>query len=111
MIGGTVDGAFRSLVTGGWANESSGDVEAPCGHFALIDMTTERAMMRDVLEETGEAQLIEEIEPAWYIVVTDSQGFVGHMRCDSEAQARFQYDTLEAAYGEWLGDDEGEGDA
>lgn len=108
MIGGTVDGAFRSLVTAGWANESSGDVEAPCGHFALIDMTTERDMMRSILEETDEAECMDEIESAWYIVVTDSQGFVGHMQCDSEAQARFQFDELEAQYGDWLGSDDDE---
>lgn len=28
--------SFKAIVTGGWANESDGNVEAPTGHFALV---------------------------------------------------------------------------
>lgn len=87
---------LRTLITYGWANESTGDVECPMGHVALIDLTTERDMMLDLLEEDERLP-----EPGWYVVVEDNLGLVHPMRFDLERVARKVYDRHEATYTMW----------
>ena len=33
-----IETACQKIITAGWANRSNGDVNAPTGHFALIDL-------------------------------------------------------------------------
>lgn len=92
----TLDG----LVTAGWANASDGDVESPTGHFALIDLTTEREAMAELLDD-------DEIlpDPAWYVVIVDTIGnrYVESHRTEGDATIR--YNDLERAYLAWHDDD------
>jgi len=98
------ENAFQALITEGWANESTGEVDAPTGHVAIIDMSTERTMMAQVLAETDEEDpgaLIETIRPGWYVVVEDSQGNVDVTGPVSEAEAQHALEQAEVEYGNW----------
>lgn len=97
-----LESALDALVSAGWANSSDGDVEAPTGHFAIIDATTERATMGDVLEDTG--LTIYDVPVAWFVVVTDSLGFIHPIECASEAEAWSLYREREREYVAWSDD-------
>ncbi len=88
-----------ALVTEGWANQSDGEVDAPSGHFAIIDATTEREIMADLTEYVGED--FSAVPAAWLLVEHDDQGFVTVTECDSEADAQARYAALEAIYVAW----------
>lgn len=97
--------AMQALITAGWANGSTGEVEAPTGHVAIVDLTTERAMMAQVLADAGEEEGdLDAIRPGWYVVVEDDQGNVGVTGPVSQAEAESSLRRAEAAYAEW-GDD------
>lgn len=92
-----IETALDLILTGGWANETTGHVDSPIGHVALIDLTTERDMMADVFD----ADLDTLPAPAWYVVVTDHLGFIHYVAYDTEAAARRDYDRLDRENVEW----------
>ena len=85
-----IERAFQALITEGWANGSAGAVDEPGGHVAIIDMSTERAMMAQVLAETEDEpeRVVEVIRPGWYVVTEDSSGNVHVHGPLSEAEAQ-----------------------
>lgn len=96
-----IDNAFKALITAGWSNMSNGDVEAPTGHFAIIDMITERDMLRDVLAESDLADALDSIEPKWYGVRENSDGLVFLESFDCEWHARKWFDQQEELFETW----------
>lgn len=102
-----IESAMQALVTAGWANGSTGEVESPVGHVAIVDLTSERAMLAQVLAEAGEGETdLEVIRPGWYVVVEDDQGNVTVTNPMSEAEAQAALRRAEAAYVEWSDADE-----
>lgn len=98
-----------------WNEEASGEVDSPTGHFALVLIPRSKPMRDEMIRElenlTGcyaEDYADEDtyIRPGWYIIKSDSLGFVWPERYTSEDDAREVYEALEEEYGEWLGDDE-----
>lgn len=96
------EAAARAIVTAGWANETDGHVDSPVGHFAIVDLTTERTIIADILAEDD--LTLEGLPPAWYIVSEDDQGNVAVLQYDTEAEARRAFDYLAGRYSEWADD-------
>jgi hypothetical protein len=111
MIHGTVHGAFRSIVSAGWNVKSGGEVEAVTGHFAIVEIPAhagERAEMRDAVfsDNPDEEKVFDSIPAGWFMVIEDSQGNVGLVNADNEADAHQMFQNAEAEYAEWAGDGE-----
>lgn len=87
------------IIAGGWANETTGHVDSPTGHVALIDLTTERERMTDTFDATLP-------DPAWYLVVTDQLGFIHYEAHDTEGSARKFYAALDREYAAWDNNDD-----
>lgn len=72
------DEALHRLSLEGWANKSSGDVEAPSGFYARISVdASELEALHDVLSsdfEVGDLDLNDLI--GHFLVIEDNQGFV-----------------------------------
>lgn len=108
MIHGTVHGAFRSIVNAGWNVKSVGEVEATTGHFAVVEIPAhvgERAAMRDAVfsDNPDEETVFDSIPSGWFIVIEDSQGNIGLVNADNEADANRMFNDAEAEYAEWAG--------
>jgi hypothetical protein len=71
--------ALEAFYGHGFADQRSGDVESPTGHFYRVHR---------------------------WVVTTDSQGFNEVAEFDSEAEARERFSTLDDEYSEWGSDDE-----
>jgi hypothetical protein len=111
MIHGTVHGAFRSIVNAGWNVKSGGEVEAITGHFAVVEIPAhvgERAAMRDAVfsDNPDEETVFDSIPSGWFIVIEDSQGNIGLVNADDEADANQMFHNAEVEYAEWAGEAE-----
>jgi hypothetical protein len=104
-----LDEVLYGISVDGWANASSGSVEAPTGFFARISNTPEE------LQEVTEAfdQEIERVglrETArlvgHFLLREDDQGFVTVQSYETQAELIEEYEVLDELYGDWLGDDE-----
>lgn len=85
-----IEQAFLELVNEGWANGSAGALDAPTGLVTIIDMSTERAMMAQVLAETDDlnpGETIQAIEPGWYVITQEPDGTVDISKPLAQAQA------------------------
>jgi hypothetical protein len=71
--------ALEAIYMDGCADQVSGDVEAPTGHFYRVGRQ---------------------------IVETDSQGFKNFNSYTTEAEAEAEFDRLDNLYDEWMDDDE-----
>lgn len=96
----------------GRRDDSTGDVNAPTGWFALVTVPDEY----DVTVDTDEpvAELVTEYGVTAgdvrgsFIVTHNSQGFVSVETFDDEATARAEYDCRAARYAEWDDEDRDE---
>jgi hypothetical protein len=93
---------FQAIITAGWANRSTGEVEAPTGHVAIVDLSTEREMLAEVLEEPDLIAALEETEPGWYVVTEDGAGFVAVAGPMSETEALGRFLAADAEHTDWL---------
>jgi hypothetical protein len=97
-----LEALFQAMASTSWANEYSGDVEAPTGHFAKIvnssskDARAALAEFSDVTSAYG--ALIPEDITGFFLVREDSQGFVYVDRYDSETKLDKAYRELETEY-------------
>lgn len=97
-----MDGTFRIIVTAGWANESSGDVEATTGYFSRVSISMSElpellaACDLDCLDEQG----LPYPEPGHYFVREDSLGFV-YVYCGTESEVKDAYVEAEERFGQW----------
>jgi hypothetical protein len=108
-----LEALFDAMVTGGWANESTGDVESPTGHFARIsNAPNELSEIRQAFDDTltTYGNVSDEDMTGHFLVVTDSQGFIHIHRFDSETALVHEYRNMEADYADWSADDS-EGDS
>lgn len=71
--------ALEAFAGNGSADEVSGNVESPTGHFFRVDR---------------------------WIVVTDSQGFRDVQTYDTESEAEVAFRSMDEEYIQWAGDDE-----
>ena len=92
-----------------WCDEESGHVESPTGHFALVEIPHNEDdrdyMFREIDALTGhhfgDNESDERPDSGWYVVITDSSGFVHWQNYSTEDAACNAFDALEAEYAEW----------
>lgn len=104
------DDTFKLICQEGWANQSSGNVEAPTGYYWLVEVTADGAeqdfmgTVQSELEKYGQTYIYP--DTGWYVVVQDNQGIWFVYEVPSETAARDIYSRLEAEYLAW--DDDAE---
>lgn len=107
--GNHIDETLYVMSLEGWANESSGDVEAPTGWFARISIN-EQELPEVVLAFMEDIQNIGLDTPSallgHWLLRENSIGFVDAEEYDTEDELKAAYDELDGRYGEWLGQDE-----
>ena len=112
------DDILSFLCLSDWAEESTGNVEAPTGYFSRISNTPEEVSMENgefnsIMEEwldfnqevTDSEELRSELA-GHFIVQSMDSGFVYVYKYDSEKEMLSAYDELEKQYVEWEEQDE-----
>lgn len=98
-----LEAVLQAMVTGGWANESGGDVESPTGHYARI--TNEPADMAGVEDAFSDVMSTYECESdeliGHWLVVEDSQGNVSVTAYDNPISLTRDYLALDDAFALW----------
>lgn len=105
------DAVLNMLTVSGWANQSTGDVEAPTGFVALVIV---HPVELSEIEEAFSADVENEIEEgfSWdsiignFLLSENSQGFVTVTEFPTCHDAKKEYERISRAYGEWLGEDD-----
>ena len=104
--------AILSDVNEGYGKESTGDVESPVGYISLVILddtcdldvqdTTGAYPRGDLAGETArEYGVTAEDIRGNFIVVGNSQGFIGVERFDTAEAAQAEFDCREARYAAW----------
>ncbi len=98
------DAFLDYMVSQGWANESSGDVESSAGHFALIKNPP--AEVAEIVQAFSEEMNSLDIVPidltGYFVVETNSAGDVTVHDFDSEMAAEIVYSEFEREYDNWM---------
>lgn len=101
----TWDSAFRTIVTGGWANESNGDVESRTGHFARCSITeADLPEFRDLMTDEDLPHAGPWVLTGHFLILENDLGqvFVTRYRTESDLMAVYQYLTED--YDAWHAD-------
>jgi len=104
-----LEALFDAMINDGWANESSGDVEAPTGHFACIsnseaELAEILAAFTDVTDVYGLPDTADII--GHFLVVTNNQGFIDIESFESADDLKSTYRELVDEYDSWMDDDD-----
>ena len=108
------DAFFRWLDPDQWVADT-GNVEAPTGHVALVQVSAE--LIREYVSSAGDPWMSERrnFTPGWYLVKTNEQGTVWAFGYDGwcewheafcadsfeEMKARHDFAVIEKQYAEW----------
>lgn len=99
-----LEAVLQAMISGGWANESDGDVDSPVGHYARITNTP--AEMHEVSLAFADVMSTYECESdalvGYWLVVEDSQGNVSVTSFDNEYLLTAAYMDIDDAYSMWL---------
>lgn len=99
-----LEAVLQAMVTGGWANESDGDVSAPTGHFARVSNSAAEleevvAAFEDVIvmyDMIDTSELVGE-----FLVHEDEQGNVYVVSYDNPIALTRDFQQLQDAYALW----------
>ena len=97
--------ALESIINAGWNVTSSGDVESPTGHFAIVERPTnpvELAQIIESLEDAEQAQAFTALPTGFYAVITDTRGNVTYSQALTEPTAMRWFRQSEHMYSNWL---------
>lgn len=94
----------------GQREDTSGEVDAPTGHFALVVIPENVEFSADDEDQANLVAIEYGVTPAdvagVHIVTHNSQGFVSVETFPTRADAQYVFDVLAEEYAEWLGDDD-----
>jgi hypothetical protein len=99
-----LEAVLQAMVTGGWANESGGTVDAPTGHYARVSVSADEVgSVVDAFEDVlavypldSLTQLIGE-----WLVQEDDQGFVTVTAYDNPIALTRDYLAMDDAFALW----------
>jgi hypothetical protein len=102
---GKYDRLFKEIVSSGWTNESNGSTEAPSGYFTKIEVGSDRAAMRDMLDGHDSYQfqntdLFDELNDGWYLTKEDDNGLIW-VWFDSKDNIDSAFAYLESEFRAW----------
>lgn len=96
------ENAILALIGAQWWNEQTGMTEAPTGAVTLIDLATDRDIMRDsVLDDDDERAGFDELAPGFYVIREDDHGFMAWDVFATETEARKEFDRLAHEFEQW----------
>jgi hypothetical protein len=100
------DNLWKAIITAGWNDESSGDVEAPCGFFTITSYSpADAAGFQDLLSHQDYGsdfqQLFTELETGFYVTTENSLGMIFVFHVQTEAEAREWYRLMSNEYVGW----------
>jgi hypothetical protein len=104
------DRTFRQICESGWANESDGNVEAPCGYFFIVEIPEKGGELDELIDACEVGREYDDgtfqyplPAPGWYIAVTDSNGLWWVFGSDTGAEsvARRDYNERVEAFSLW----------
>lgn len=96
--------ALESIINAGWNVTSSGDVESPTGHFAIVERPTnpvELAQIIETLEDSEQAKAFTALPTGFYAVITDTRGDVTYSQALTEPTAMRWFQGVQHAYDMW----------
>lgn len=102
-----LENVFQCIITGGWANESDGNVEAPTGAFARVSSTRDEVMgwPGGMAQAFSDELSMYEVSPEEligdFLVREDSQGNVFVTAYDNPIQLTRDYIALQDEYAMW----------
>jgi hypothetical protein len=98
-----LENAFKQIITAGWNQRSSGDVEAPTGHFATIPISS--VEMPELLDAVFDDEPPEvTIDPGYYFAKEDSDGNMWLWCFSTAYEMNAMYARYEREYNEWAKD-------
>lgn len=95
------------------ANEADGNVEAPCGWFALIDMRTDNSheeVVKGVYDLVPPVSDEETPAPGFYVAQEDSNGLIFVYEFETREASVKYYHELMDSFNEWLGHEDDDAD-
>lgn len=95
-----LENALQALVTAGWVNGSSGSVDAPMGLLSVIDATTEREMLAEVLGDAG-IDWPPTLRRCWYVVRQNAHGDIEQVSV-SETGAQVVLRAHQEQFSQWV---------
>lgn len=91
------------------AEDSIGSVDE-LGHFAVVSIPTDQVERENYLSKLDDELALERdsneptLEGGWYVVLTNSNGFIGYAIADDEANAWARFNKVVAQYTDYYGD-------
>lgn len=91
------------------AEDSIGSVDE-LGHFAVVSIPTDQVEREAFLSKLDDELGLERdpneptLEGGWYVVLTDSNGYIGYAIADDEANAWSRFNKIVAQYTDYYGE-------
>lgn len=102
-----LESVMQYIITAGWNKISDGDVNAPTGHFAIVEVPTNNNELADIVDAIRDEADGNEIVAlctaprGWYLVVENDQGQVFVNGPFSEESTNLMYNITQADFSEW----------
>lgn len=100
------DNFFKVLLNDDWCTSTSGNVEAPCGFYGLLNVPTEREDRQWHEDVSRELTLChvnadEKPDPGWYVLVLNSNGIIFAYLYSTAKSAKDYIAELDTQYMKW----------
>jgi hypothetical protein len=98
------EGTFKAIVGAKWGVVSSGLIDAPTGHFTVVEIPKhegERAEMREAVFENEDAGTFDDIEAGWYFAIEFPPDTLTYEKCKNRDYAFARFSLARSAYEEW----------
>lgn len=102
-----LESIMQAIITAGWNKISDGDVNAPIGHFAIVEIPQNNNELAEIVDAILDVTTGEEVVTlctaprGWYHVREDSDGIVYIDGPHTEITANRIYEAHQATYNEW----------
>lgn len=100
----SVEDTFKAIVDAKWGVVSSGIIDAPTGHFTVVEIPKhegERTEMREAVFENEDAGTFDDIEAGWYIAIQSPPNTLTYEKCQNRDYAFARFALARSAYEDW----------
>jgi hypothetical protein len=103
LLDSKYDNLWKAIITAGWNDESSGDVEAPCGFFTITSYSpADKAGFQDLLSHQDYGSdfqtLFEELSTGFFLTTENDLGMIFVFHAEIESVARDWYAGMIESY-------------
>lgn len=107
------DAQFKQLVTALWSVKSDGEVEAPTGFFALVEIPEGSYEFKDMVDSVGLDEYYDDegkpsgvAKAGWYVTQENEYGIIFVYEFKNKGAADVAYNELTSIYEGWLNGEE-----